>query len=132
MGLASILHSVLKPFTLVVAVFFLTIAFLFAVVIYRLYFSPLSKFPGPSLAAITSAYEGYFDCFKDGGGRYYVEINRMHDLYGMLPKDFTYSEVFVIFLFHCHYSKASAFNRMTRSRCTDKSVGAPYSGSRVD
>ncbi|KAK0725291.1 cytochrome P450 CYP682H1 [Lasiosphaeris hirsuta] len=54
--------------------------------VYRLYFSPLSKFPGPRLAALTSAYEAYYDCFKDGGGRYYVEIARMHDEYGPIVR----------------------------------------------
>ncbi|KAK3346667.1 cytochrome P450 CYP682H1 [Lasiosphaeria hispida] len=54
--------------------------------IYRLYLSPLSKFPGPWLAAITSAYEAYYDCFKDGGGRYHVEIARMHDRYGPIVR----------------------------------------------
>lgn len=54
------------------------------IAIYRLYLSPIAKFPGPKLAALTGAYEGYYDCLKDGGGRYYVEINRMHDKYGRL------------------------------------------------
>ncbi|KAL8649988.1 MAG: hypothetical protein Q9226_005334, partial [Calogaya cf. arnoldii] len=39
---------------------------------YRLYFSPLAKFPGPKLAALTLWYEFYFD----------LEIERMHKQYG--------------------------------------------------
>jgi len=55
---------------------------LLAGAIYRVYLSPLAKFPGPKLAALTSWYEGYYDCIKNGGGRYYVEISKMHDKYG--------------------------------------------------
>ena len=51
-------------------------------VIYQLYFSPLSKFPGPKLAAVTLWYEIYYDVFK--WGRYYVRIKEMHDKYGKL------------------------------------------------
>ena len=54
------------------------------VAIYRVYLSPLARFPGPKLAALTGLYEGFFDCFKEGGGRFYVEINRMHDEYGKM------------------------------------------------
>jgi len=53
--------------------------------VYRLFFSPLAKFPGPKLAALTSLYEGYYDCLKDGGGRYWAEITRMHEEYGSSP-----------------------------------------------
>ncbi len=50
--------------------------------VYRLVLSPVAKFPGPRLAALTGAYEAYYECVKDGGGRFRLEIDRMHDKYG--------------------------------------------------
>jgi hypothetical protein len=52
------------------------------VVTYRLTAHPLAKFPGPKLASATGLYEAYYQCLKDGGGRYWKEIERMHRLYG--------------------------------------------------
>ncbi|KAF2248555.1 cytochrome P450 [Trematosphaeria pertusa] len=49
-------------------------------VIYRLYFSPLAKFPGSKLAAATGWYEFYFDYRYNG--KYVFEIERMHKKYG--------------------------------------------------
>ncbi|KAI1498012.1 cytochrome P450 [Biscogniauxia marginata] len=49
-------------------------------VIYRLYLSPLAKFPGPKLAAATSWYEFYYDCWLNG--KYIFEIENMHKKYG--------------------------------------------------
>lgn len=48
--------------------------------IYRLYFHPLSKFPGPRLAALTTWYEGYYDIVHRG--RYLWEMEKMHKAYG--------------------------------------------------
>ena len=48
--------------------------------VYHLYFHPLSKFPGPKLAAATFLYEFYYDVVK--GGMYIWEVERMHEKYG--------------------------------------------------
>jgi len=49
-------------------------------VTYRLYFSPLSKFPGPKLAAATLWYEFYYDVIRKG--RYTFKIMELHGKYG--------------------------------------------------
>ena len=50
------------------------------VIIYRLFLSPLAKFPGPKLAAATSWYEAFYDLrsknFPD-------ILSDLHDRYGM-------------------------------------------------
>ena len=48
--------------------------------IHRLYLSPLAKFPGCGLAALTSWYEFHYDVIKRG--TYMWEIERMHEVYG--------------------------------------------------
>ena len=53
--------------------------------IYRLYFSPIAKFPGPKLAALTLWYEFYYDVIKRG--RYTWEIGKMHKKYGLFLTD---------------------------------------------
>ena len=50
--------------------------------VYRLYFSPLAKFPGNTLAILTLWYEFYYQVFK--GGKYVWEIEKMHQKYGEL------------------------------------------------
>lgn len=47
---------------------------------WRLLWSPIAKFPGPKLAAVTLWYEFYYDVIKNG--RYMWEIEKMHEKYG--------------------------------------------------
>ena len=69
--------------------FVLVVAVLYAVllVVYRLYISPLSKFPGRKPAIATMWYEFYYQVIK--GGRYPWVIQKMHEEYGRTrtPKD---------------------------------------------
>lgn len=48
--------------------------------LYRLYFHPLSKFPGPRLAAVTHLYEFYHDVVRNG--MFLWKIQEMHEKYG--------------------------------------------------
>ena len=58
--------------------------------IYRLYFHPLARVPGPKLAALTLWYEFYHDFIRKG--KYLWVIGDMHAKYGMsLP---TYAKNF--------------------------------------
>jgi hypothetical protein len=76
------LDTVLDQSKVVLAIEFLT-AFCFYLVglaIYRLYLSPIAKFPGPKLAATTYLYEGYYDVVKRG--KYTFKIRDLHAEYG--------------------------------------------------
>ncbi|KAF9077841.1 cytochrome P450 [Rhodocollybia butyracea] len=48
--------------------------------VYRLFFHPLRKYPGPILAALTGWYEAYYNIVKGGG--LVAEIERLHKLHG--------------------------------------------------
>lgn len=56
------------------------LAYGLVMVVYRLRIHPLSKFPGPRLAALTGLYEIYFAAW--GSSSFEDEIERMHREYG--------------------------------------------------
>lgn len=51
-----------------------------ALIIYRLYFHPLAKFPGSKLAASSLWYEFYYNVILRG--KFIWKLEEMHELYG--------------------------------------------------
>ena len=76
------LEVVFLPYTWAFALCVVALASLSWAIIYRLYLSPIAKFPGRKLAALTLWYEFYYDVIK--GGQYVWEIEKMHQKYGTL------------------------------------------------
>ncbi|KAF9063712.1 cytochrome P450 [Rhodocollybia butyracea] len=50
------------------------------VALYRLFFHPLRKYPGPVLAAFTEGYEMYYNIVKGGG--LVIQIEKLHKIHG--------------------------------------------------
>ncbi|RDW57302.1 hypothetical protein BP5796_12752 [Coleophoma crateriformis] len=60
------------------------VCYLIGGAVYRLYLSPLAKFPGPKLATLTLWYEFYYDVVKTG--TYIFEIEKIHKTYGPIVR----------------------------------------------
>jgi hypothetical protein len=58
--------------------------------IFSVYFGPLSKFPGPKIAAATLCYEFYYDIILQG--QYTFKIRELHEKYGLSQAFPNYSE----------------------------------------
>lgn len=79
----DIITSPLRPAvlaTLAAAAFFL---YLLGLAVYRLYLSPLARFPGPKLAALTQWVETYHE-LKSPGGQFIWVYRQWHEQYGQL------------------------------------------------
>ena len=61
----------------------LVLSYLWAVdiAIYHLFLHPLTRFPGPKLAPLTTWYEGYYDVVKKG--RFTFHLETLHKEYGV-------------------------------------------------
>lgn len=57
------------------------IAWLITMVLYRCFFHPLAKIPGPFFAAITHFYIAYFNLFN-GKSQFYLQVEELHWKYG--------------------------------------------------
>ncbi|KAI6086929.1 cytochrome P450 [Hypoxylon rubiginosum] len=62
------------------SVFASVVLYYVTLALYRLYFHPLARFPGPKLAAMTRLYEGYYDLYQSG--QYTFKIAELHKQYG--------------------------------------------------
>ena len=58
----------------------LLVAAVTAFAVWRLFFHPLARFPGPKLAAITDYYVTYYDLVKNGAIVHHLEV--LHQIYG--------------------------------------------------
>lgn len=56
------------------------VLYLLVTIVYRLFLSPVARFPGPTLAALTFWYEFYYDVIC--AGRYTWKIQELHQQYG--------------------------------------------------
>ena len=62
-------------------VIFACIPYFITLVVYRIYYSPLARFPGSKLAAATGWVEAYYDIVK--GGQLTFQIQKWHERYGV-------------------------------------------------
>ena len=54
--------------------------YLVSLAVYRLYLSPIAKFPGPKLAALSNWYEFYYDVVRQGEFTWHIQ--KLHKKYG--------------------------------------------------
>jgi len=80
----TILHG--RYVVLAVALLAVSFLYLAGLAVYRLYLSPIAKFPGPRLAAVTYLFEGYYDVVKRG--KYTFKIRDLHAEYGQSRPNF--------------------------------------------
>lgn len=67
-----------------------TVVYGISLVVYRLFFSPLAKFPGPKLAAATAWYEVFFDLWTNN---FPNKLEELHQAYGIITSIYNVSVI---------------------------------------
>lgn len=82
----NIIRSFLAPssWMILVAASTISMCYIVGLAVYRLFFHPLAKYPGPRLAALTQLYEFYHDVIRPG--QYTWVIKSMHERYGPIVR----------------------------------------------
>jgi hypothetical protein len=78
-------HTALGQLTVLqvlVAIASLTLTYTISAAIYRLYFHPLAKYPGPRLASLSYLYETYYTYSPWHKGKYPFKTQELHLKYG--------------------------------------------------
>ncbi|KAL4901410.1 hypothetical protein BDW74DRAFT_187646 [Aspergillus multicolor] len=86
MGLLSNLNGLveanLETKTIASCVLALFALYCAGLAVYRLYLSPIARFPGPKLAALTYWTEVYYELIQGEGGQYLFKYREWHEKYG--------------------------------------------------
>ena len=69
-----------SPVHLLVLISAVYATYLIGLGVFRLYLSPIAKFPGPKLAALTRWYEFYYEVVLRG--KFSDHITELHKIYG--------------------------------------------------
>ena len=68
--------------------FILFVIYIVWLAVYRLYWTPLARFPGPRLAALSNWYEFYYDVVLQG--KFTSHLQDLHKQYGLSPWSLSY------------------------------------------
>lgn len=68
--------------SLLVAALSVWVVYVVGLGIYRLFFHPIARFPGPKLAAVTRWYEFYYEIVKKGNFTFHIQD--LHKKYGII------------------------------------------------
>lgn len=89
MGLfATELWSLVSTFTILLVGYWISLG------VYRVFFHPLAKFPGPKLAGLTYWYDFYFEVVKLG--KLHKQLNYLHSKYGKFVTPRSFMRQFIV------------------------------------
>ncbi|KNG88804.1 hypothetical protein ANOM_002461 [Aspergillus nomiae NRRL 13137] len=102
-------------------VFLIIPVLLLCVVVRRLWFHPLSKFPGPKLAAATSWYDLYYDLFLNGS--YVKDFPKLHERYDHNEKE---SDIIRIAPNHLHINDLDFYKTVFHAKAVYQKAPSFY------